>query len=56
MEQMNYVSWVESPYSPVPSIIDAALELRKGLSIREIDLREASKEEIENVRNKIQKA
>jgi hypothetical protein len=47
-------SWDDSPYFPVPSIIDAALALRSGLSIREIAHSEASEFEIESVRQTIQ--
>ncbi len=47
-------SWDESPYFPVPSIIEAALALRSGLSIREIAHSEASEYEIESVRQTIQ--
>ena len=46
--------WDDSPYFPVPSIIEAALALRSGLSIREIAHSEASEYEIENVRQTIQ--
>src|SRR5579864_8851724 len=34
--QIDPSSWDLSPYHPVPSIIDAAVALRSGLSIREI--------------------
>src|SRR5204863_6216504 len=47
-------AWDESPYFPVPSIIEAAMALRSGLSIREIAHSEASEHEIENVNNTIQ--
>ena len=46
--------WDESPYHPVPSIIEAALALRSGLSIREIAQCEASEHEIGLVRQTIQ--
>ena len=52
--QMLVGIWDESPYFPVPSIIEAALALRKGLSIREIAHSEASEYEIETVKNAIQ--
>ncbi len=39
----------ESPYFPVPSIMDTALALRSGLSSREIAHSEASEHEIETV-------
>lgn len=46
--------WDDSPYFPVPSIIEAALALKGGLSIREIAHSEASEHEIEKVRETIQ--
>ena len=46
--------WDNSPYFPVPSIIEAALALRTGLGIREIAHSEASEHEIEQVRQTIQ--
>lgn len=52
--QIEVESWDESPYFPVPSIIEAALALRSGLSIREIAHSEASEHEIETVRQTIQ--
>ena len=52
--QISVASWDESPYFPVPSIIDAALALKSGLSIREIAHSEASEYEIESVRQTIQ--
>jgi hypothetical protein len=54
-EQVSAEAWDESPYFPVPSIIDAAMALRSGLSIREIAHSEASEHEIETVRQTIQK-
>jgi len=53
-EQINFQSWNESPYFPVPSIIEAAVALRSGLSIREIAHSEASEHEIGLVRQTIQ--
>lgn len=50
----NIVEWDESPYHPVPSIIEAAVALRTGLSIREIAHSEASEHEISAVRQAIQ--
>jgi Uncharacterized conserved protein (DUF2075) len=47
-------SWDDSPYHPVPSIIEAAMALRTGLDIREIAHSEASEHEIEMVRDTIQ--
>jgi hypothetical protein len=52
--QIDFESWDESPYFPVPSIIEAAVSLRSGLSIREIAHSEASEHEIEMVRRTIQ--
>jgi hypothetical protein len=52
--QISIALWDESPYFPVPSIIEAALALKSGLSIREIAHSEASEYEIENVRQTIQ--
>ena len=53
-ERIFAKEWDDSPYFPVPSIIEAALALRTGLSIREIAHSEASEHEIENVRQAIQ--
>lgn len=50
----NVSEWDESPYHPVPSIIEAAIALRTGLSIREIAHSEASEHEIGSVRQAIQ--
>ncbi len=52
--QISVAAWDESPYFPVPSIIEAALALKSGLSIREIAHSEASEYEIESVRQTIQ--
>jgi hypothetical protein len=52
--QTNSVSWDSSPYFPVPSIFEAAVALKSGLSIREIAHSEASEHEIEAVRESIQ--
>jgi hypothetical protein len=46
--------WDNSPYHPVPSIIEAAMSLRTGLDIREIAHSEASEHEIQVVRDTIQ--
>ena len=46
--------WDDSPYFPIPSILEAALALRSGLSIREIAHSEASENEIEDVRRAVQ--
>jgi hypothetical protein len=53
-EQLSSNDWNNSPYLPVPSIIEAALSLRSGLAIREIAQSEASEHEIESVRLSIQ--
>ena len=53
--QISLTEWDESFYFPVPTIIEAALALRSGLSIREIAHSEASELEIETVRRTIQR-
>jgi hypothetical protein len=53
-EQIVLESWDEGPYFPIPSILEAALALRTGLSIREIAHSEASEDEIEDVRLTVQ--
>ena len=53
-EQIQAESWDESPYHPVPSIIEAAIALKGGLSIREIAQCEASEHEIGQVQQTIQ--
>jgi len=52
--QISASEWDESPYFPVPSILDAAIALRSGLSIREIAHSEASEHEIEMVCQAVQ--
>ena len=52
--QIDAETWDDSPYFPVPSIIEAALALKNGLSIREIAHSEASEHEIEYVGHAIQ--
>jgi hypothetical protein len=52
--QIGVELWDSSPYFPVPNIIEAALALKSGLSIREIAHSEASEHEIESVRGAIQ--
>lgn len=47
-------AWDEAAYYPVPSIIDAAMALRTGLSIREIAHSEASEHEIQAVCQTVQ--
>jgi hypothetical protein len=46
--------WDKSAYFPVPSIMEAAVALKSGLSIREIAHSEASEHEISTVRDAIQ--
>jgi hypothetical protein len=53
-EEIDFTAWDESPYHPVPSIIEAAVALKSGLSIREIAHCEASEHEIGVVRQTIQ--
>jgi hypothetical protein len=52
--QLDVEVWDGSPYFPVPNILEAALALRSGLSIREIAHSEATEHEIESVRETIQ--
>lgn len=52
--QISAESWDGSPYFPIPTILEAAMALRSGLSIREIAHSEASEHEIENVRRAVQ--
>ena len=52
--QVSAHAWDDSPYFPVPSIIEAAIALKTGLSIREIAHSEASEHEISTVRDAIQ--
>jgi hypothetical protein len=47
--QLTASDWDQSPYYPVPSIIEAALALRTGLSISEVAHSEASEHEIRTV-------
>jgi len=53
-EQVPVGTWDDSPYFPIPSIIEAAVALKSGLSIREIAHSEASEHEIEDVRHAVQ--
>jgi hypothetical protein len=53
-EQIQAETWDGSPYHPVPSIIEAAIALKGGLSIREIAQCEASEHEVGLVRETIQ--
>ena len=51
---INAKEWIEGAYFAVPSIIEAALALKDGLSIREIAHSEASEHEVEAVAKQIQ--
>ena len=53
-DQIQAETWDGSPYHPVPSIIEAAIALKGGLSIREIAQCEASEHEVGLVRETIQ--
>ncbi len=53
-DSLDTETWNDSPYHPVPSIIEAAMALRSGLDIREIAHSEASEHEIQSVRDAIQ--
>jgi hypothetical protein len=53
-DPIDFNAWDNSPYHPVPSIIEAAIALKSGLSIREIAHCEASEHEIGMVRQTIQ--
>jgi len=52
--QLAVEQWERSPYFPVPSIIEAALALKSGLSVGAVARSEASEHEIESVRQTIQ--
>ncbi len=52
--QLEVQAWDGSPYHPVPGIIEAAIALKSGLSIREIAHSEASEHEISVVRQTVQ--
>jgi hypothetical protein len=54
IEQALPGEWDNSAYFPVPSIMEAAVALKSGLSIREIAHSEASEHEISTVRDAIQ--
>lgn len=53
--QLSVQAWDHSPYFPVPGILEAAIALRSGLSIREIAHSEASEHEIDRVQDSIQR-
>ncbi|GAA3753983.1 DUF2075 domain-containing protein [Terriglobus aquaticus] len=52
--QLSGVEWSTSAYSPTPTIIEAARQLRTGLKIEDIAKSEASEHEIGAVRHAIQ--
>jgi hypothetical protein len=52
--QILVSDWNDSPYFPVPSVIEAAMALKSGLSIREIAHSEASEHEIEAICRTVQ--
>jgi hypothetical protein len=52
--QLDNAEWNNSPFFPIPNILEAAVALKSGLSIREIAHTEASIQEIEDVRNSVQ--
>src|SRR5437764_7042166 len=54
-KQLCVEEWDDSAYFPVPSIIEAAIALKSGLSIREIAHSEASEHEIEAVHQTVQR-
>lgn len=53
-EQVSSDEWDDSPFFPIPNILEAAIALKSGLSIREIAHTEASVQEIEVVRQCVQ--
>jgi hypothetical protein len=52
--QLDSAHWNNSPFFPIPNILEAAVALKSGLSIREIAHSEASVQEIEEVREAVQ--
>jgi hypothetical protein len=54
LQQISVEDWEGSAYNPVPSIMEAAVALQSGLSIKDIAHCEASEHEIDDVRNTIQ--
>jgi hypothetical protein len=54
-EQIDGCSWDEGSYHPTPTIIEAALALRSGLSVGEIAQSEAAEEDIAAVTGEIQR-
>ncbi|HWB32177.1 MAG TPA: DNA/RNA helicase domain-containing protein [Acidobacteriaceae bacterium] len=53
--QISGATWDQSPYHPVPNIIEAALALKTGLAIKEIAHSEASEHEIDAVCEALQR-
>lgn len=51
--QIDPGSWNDAPYRPTPTIIEAACQLRSGLSIREIAMSEAAEHDIAEVTQEI---
>jgi hypothetical protein len=53
--QLNGANWAEGSYKPTPTIIEAALALRSGLSVGDIAQSEAAEEDIAAVTQEIQR-
>jgi hypothetical protein len=53
MPQIDAATWDAAPYRPTPTIIEAACDLRTGLSVREIAMSEAAEHEISAVTQEI---
>ncbi len=51
--QIDPCAWNDAPYRPTPTIIEAACQLRSGLSIREIAMSEAAEHDIAEVTQEI---
>lgn len=51
--QIDLSLWRDAPYRPTPTIIEAACQLRSGLSIREIAMSEAAEHDIAEVTHEI---
>jgi hypothetical protein len=51
--QLDAGAWDHAPYRPTPTIIEAACDLRSGLTIREIAMSEAAEQEISAVTQEI---
>lgn len=54
-DEPDGIAWDNGAYYPTPTIIEAALALRTGLTIREIAHSEAAEHQIEDVTNEIRK-